>query len=191
MRGPKPVSFNPLGARDLRQMLDFLTAALFKRLDDGSIHFFPFGSKRGYELSRNAASRTAAIIQIWYLLVFAVLFAQLFLKDEAQTIGVVGGAAIWLIGHYLIVYLAISGRPRSNVTFTQEERRIAVLRAQPIWVLVSLGLFGVSFIALGALMYRDFQFLWPISVLFGVVGVLIIAWSFHAVRRKRNLVARA
>jgi hypothetical protein len=173
-------------------MLEFLTAARFKRLDDGSIHFFPFGSKRGYELSRDAAARTAAILQIWYLLVFGVLIgAQLFLEDEAETVGVVGGTAIGLIGHYLIVYLAISGRPRSSVTFTREERRIAVLRAQPIWLLASLGLFGVSFIVVAALMYRDFQFLWPISICFVVVGVIFIAWSLRSIRRKRNFVGGA
>jgi len=132
------------------------------------------------------------IIQLWYLLVFAVMIgAQLFLEDEAETIGVVGGAAIGLIVYYLIVYLAISGRPRSSVIFTREERRITVLRAQPIWLLASLGLFGVSFIVVAALMYRDLHMLWPISVFFVVVGVLFIAWSFHSIRRKRRLVAGA
>jgi hypothetical protein len=173
-------------------MLDFLTAGLFKRLDDGSIHFFPFGAKRGYELPREAAFRTGAIIKIWLLLVFgAVVGAQLFLDDEAETIGVVGGAAIGLIVYYLIIYLAIAGRSRSSVIFSREERRITILRAQPIWLLASLGLFGVGFIVVAALMYRDVPVLWPLSAFCVALGVLFIAWSFYSIRRKRNLVAGA
>ena len=173
-------------------MLDFLTAGLFKRLDDGSIHFFPFGRKRGYQLEPSSGLRTATRIKTWFIAALGgMIAAQLLFSDSWETIAVVGWGAVALVGYYLIIYLAVRGRPRSSVTLTREEGRIAILRAQLMALLVSFGLLGVAFIVAAVLLFRDLPMLWPVSVFFCCFGLFFIAWSIQSIRRKRRLVVGA